>query len=74
MKPEYIRRLMALDTALASCDGMRRSEYAAAWGCGYKTIQRDHEVLRELTGDTCEIDEDGVWYYCHRRNRLFNVA
>ena len=70
MKAEHIQRLMDIDAALAK-GGMRRSELAATWGCDKKTIQREHEILREITGDDCEIDDIGRWFYCDRRKRLF---
>lgn len=72
MKINNIRRLMAIDAALAD-GGMNRAEMATAWGCDKKTIQRDHDLIREIVSDGGLQDEAGYWRYADRRNRLFRT-
>ena len=73
---ERLQRLVAIDAALASAGGMQRAELAEQLGVSYKTIQRDHELLRSLTGDNCVYsrpEDTGfyIWWYSDRRRRVF---
>jgi len=73
--PYGLQRLIAVDAALASPDGLCRTAMADRLGVAYKTIQRDHELLRALTGDpgVYQQADDGTywWWYSDRRRRVF---
>ena len=73
--PDGLERLIAVDATLASPDGLCRKAMANRLGVAYKTIQRDHELLRSLTGDPGVYQQaaDGTywWWYSDRRRRVF---
>jgi hypothetical protein len=71
---EGLRRLIAVDAALAG-KGLCRTVLAENWRVSHRTIQRDHELLRAITGDpgVYQQAEDGtyLWWYSDRRRRVF---
>ena len=77
IRAETLKRLAAMDAALAG-DGLRRTEMAERFGVSHKTIARDHEVLRLISGDDgvyARDRDDGHyrWWYADRRHRVFSA-
>ena len=66
-------RLIAVDAALAG-SGLNRRAMARRFRVSPKTIQRDHELLRAVTGDMGLYSQtaDGVLHwYTHHQRRVF---
>ena len=68
--PATLQRLVAIDEALSK-EGLHRGEMAKRLGVSNRTIQRDQELLRAVTGDDGVLDSDYRWYYSDRRRRVF---
>lgn len=73
--PGALKRLIAIDAALASPEGLSRPRMARRLRVAYKTVQRDHELLRAVTGDPGVYQKaaDGTywWWYSDHRRRVF---
>jgi hypothetical protein len=73
--PRALRRLIAIDEALASPEGLSRPRMAKQLRVAYKTVQRDHGLLRSVTGDpgVYQKADDGTywWWHSDRRRRVF---
>ena len=71
--PGMLKPLVAVDAALAT-DGLNRRAMARRCRVSTKTIQRDHELLRAVTGDRgvyAQTDDGFFWWYSDRRRRVF---
>ena len=78
MTARHLLRLIAIDAALASREGLHVGEMAAKFAVGPKTIRRDLDVLAELSPITCrQVRADNrvgrSWrhWYDDRRRRIF---
>ena len=79
---DILRRLMAVDAALASRDGAHVGELADQFGVSLKSIRRDITMLAELVGPTISrqvtttdnrVGRTRRHWYADRRRRLFVI-
>jgi hypothetical protein len=71
-----LRRLIAVDAAQGG-DGLHRANLARHFGVSHRTISRDHDLLRAVSGDAglcARNPETGEywWVYENAANRVFN--
>ena len=73
MLADNIKRLQAIDDALASGDGLHVVTMAGELKVSTKTVRRDMDVLRDLGHATRIVEIDGrtKHQYADRRRRLF---
>jgi predicted ArsR family transcriptional regulator len=76
---DSLRRLIAIDAALASRDGLHVGDMARTLDVTTRTLRREMDVLREMVGPTVERTADADnqigrtrrHWYADRRRRLF---